>query len=106
MLFEDATVERDFGWVFFCGNPHDELLAGNAPFIVDSRDGSVHVTGTAHPIEGYLEALSTSPGNAIMRVPWLRTNFIRYLCSARIRFASFPAAKNLEPPAGIEPATC
>jgi hypothetical protein len=56
VLFEDATLERDFGWVFFYGSPHDELLAGNAPFMVDSRDGSVHVTGTAHPVEEYLEA--------------------------------------------------
>jgi hypothetical protein len=56
VLFDDATLERDFGWVFFYGSPHDELLAGNGPFIVDSRDGSVHVTGTAHRVEEYLEA--------------------------------------------------
>jgi hypothetical protein len=55
-LFERATLERDFGWVFFYGSEsRDELLAGNAPFIVDRRDGSVHMTGTACPLEEYLD---------------------------------------------------
>lgn len=62
VLFDDATLERDFGWVFFYGSPHDELLAGNAPFIVDSHDGSVHVTGTAHRVEEYLEAYARRRG--------------------------------------------
>jgi hypothetical protein len=62
VLFWDATLERDFGWVFFYGSPHDKLLAGNAPFIVDSRDGSVHMTGTAHPVEEYLEAYARRRG--------------------------------------------
>jgi hypothetical protein len=30
-------------------------IAGNAPVIVDRRDGSLHPTGTAHPIEHYVE---------------------------------------------------
>jgi hypothetical protein len=56
-LAESATLERDFGWVFFYrAAREDELLAGNAPFIVDRRDGSVHVTGTARPVEEYLDA--------------------------------------------------
>ena len=55
-LFENATLERDFGWVFFYESEHrDELLAGNAPFIVDRRNGSVHMTGTARPTEEYLD---------------------------------------------------
>ena len=56
-LFKDRTLERDFGWAFFYG-PKDPsvLLAGNAPFIVDRKDGSIHVTGTAYPIENYLES--------------------------------------------------
>ncbi len=55
-LFWEQTIEREFGWVFFYGpcNP-SVLLTGNAPFIVDRRDGSVHVTGTAYPIEEYLQ---------------------------------------------------
>jgi hypothetical protein len=31
------------------------LIAGNAPFIVGKRDGSIHETGTAEPVEFYLE---------------------------------------------------
>ena len=30
-------------------------LGGNAPIIVDNRDGSVHVTGTTYPLEKYIE---------------------------------------------------
>ena len=56
-LFSEQTIEREFGWVFFDG-PRDPSvqIAGNAPFIVDRRDGSVHVTGTAYPIENYLQS--------------------------------------------------
>ncbi len=55
-LLEDQTIEREFGWVFFYG-PADEsvLLAGNAPFIIDRRLGSIRPTGTALPIETYLQ---------------------------------------------------
>jgi hypothetical protein len=28
---------------------------GNAPFIVDKHDGRLYVTGTAYPIEHYIE---------------------------------------------------
>ena len=49
-LFSEQTIEREFGWVFFYG-PRDPLvqLAGKAPFIVDSRDGSVHVIAATIP---------------------------------------------------------
>jgi hypothetical protein len=56
-LFRAQTLERDFGWVFFYG-PEDEsiLVAGNAPIIVDRNSGTIHVTGTAYPVEDYLES--------------------------------------------------
>jgi hypothetical protein len=56
-LFLRETIERDFGWVFFYG-PADWsiIVAGNAPLIVDRREGTIHVTGTAFPIEQYLES--------------------------------------------------
>jgi hypothetical protein len=56
-LFKEQTIEREFGWAFFYG-PGDPsiMVAGNAPFIVDRRDGSIHMTGTAYPIEQYLES--------------------------------------------------
>lgn len=58
-LLSEQTLEREFGWVFFYG-PVDEavLVGGNAPLIVDRRDGSIHVTGTALPTETYLETYS------------------------------------------------
>ena len=62
VILDELTLERAFGWVFFWDSrKHRETgdfidsLAGNAPFIVDRRDGSLHETGTACPIEDYLE---------------------------------------------------
>ena len=55
--------EHDFGWVYFYdGSRHVETgsasdaLAGNAPLIVDKTDGKLYITGTARPIEHYLQA--------------------------------------------------
>ncbi|HEU4780061.1 MAG TPA: YrhB domain-containing protein [Steroidobacteraceae bacterium] len=54
--------EHDFGWLYFYdSSAHvetgagSETLAGNAPLIVDRGDGKLYVTGTAHPIEHYLQ---------------------------------------------------
>jgi hypothetical protein len=54
--------EHEFGWLYFydsskhaaTGKPGDALV-GNAPLIVDRKDGKLYVTGTAHPVEHYLE---------------------------------------------------
>ena len=54
--------EHEFGWLYFydsskhvvTGNSGDALV-GNAPLIVDRNDGKLYVTGTAHPVEHYLE---------------------------------------------------
>lgn len=61
VILDEETIERSFGWVFFYqSREHLEtgdlssMLAGNAPLIVDREDGSVHVTGTAEPVELYL----------------------------------------------------
>lgn len=53
--------EQPHGWLFFyystdyarMGDMLD-MLAGNSPFLVDGRDGSIHVPGTAQPVEDYL----------------------------------------------------
>jgi hypothetical protein len=57
VISSKETIECDFGWVFFYA-PKDSsaLVAGNAPIIVDREDGTVHLTGTAYPIEHYLES--------------------------------------------------
>jgi len=62
VIVDHQTIEDDFGWVFFysskkyleTGDFHD-AVARNAPIIVDRRDGSIHSTGTAEPIEIYIE---------------------------------------------------
>ena len=56
------TQEHPFGWVFFYQSKEyvetenfSAMLAGNAPFIVDKERAGVHVLGTAHPVDFYLE---------------------------------------------------
>jgi hypothetical protein len=61
-LMDKETLEKDFGWVFcydsqayISSGDLSQALAGNAPFIVDECDGTIHETGTAEPLEYYLE---------------------------------------------------
>jgi immunity protein 35 of polymorphic toxin system len=56
------VAEHDVGWVYFYdSSKHVEsgdlryALVGNAPLIVDKTDGKLYITGTAHPIEYYLD---------------------------------------------------
>jgi len=61
-LVVSKVIEYDFGWVF-CYNAKEYLetndmelgLTGNAPLIVDRNDGQLYITGTAYPIEHYLD---------------------------------------------------
>jgi len=67
VILDDATLERPYGWIFFyqsrtyveTGNFSD-ILAGNAPLIVDRFDGELRVTGTARPVEEYLAAYEST----------------------------------------------
>jgi hypothetical protein len=68
-VLRDQTIEFGSGWVFFYdslkyveGGAVRDALAGNAPLIVSKRDGSVHVTGTAHPIEDYVREFERAHG--------------------------------------------
>ncbi len=61
-LVEEATIEVEFGWVFFCAargylETEDDryALVGNAPILISRRDGSLHETGAAYPIEVSIE---------------------------------------------------
>lgn len=54
--------EHDFGWVYFYDSSVHaktgkltDAVVGNAPLIVDRADGKLYITGTAHPIEHYLQ---------------------------------------------------
>ncbi len=61
VILDEETLERTFGWVFFYQSQEylttgdfRLMLGGNAPLIVDREDGSLHVTGTAEPVENYV----------------------------------------------------
>jgi Immunity protein 35 len=54
--------EYEFGWVYFYNSREytdtGELLyslVGNAPVIVSRMDGELYETGTAHPVEHYIQ---------------------------------------------------
>jgi hypothetical protein len=61
VVVKEHTLKRPYGWVFFyksrrylaSGETRD-MLAGNAPILVDRVNAELRVTGTAHSIEKYL----------------------------------------------------
>ncbi|MEO8177246.1 MAG: YrhB domain-containing protein [Deltaproteobacteria bacterium] len=61
VLLDESTVDEPFGWLFFynsrsfveTGNFSD-CLVGNAPLLISRADGSLHITGTAFPVEYYV----------------------------------------------------
>jgi hypothetical protein len=62
VIVEDATVQIEGGWVFYCQSKKFietgdsmNMLVGDGPIIVSSSDGALHVTGSAHPPEFYIE---------------------------------------------------
>ena len=61
-LVVTETIEYEFGWVFVYNareyvetNNIQHALVGNEPLIVDKDDGQVYITGTALPLEQYIE---------------------------------------------------
>jgi len=61
VILDERTIERSWGWVIFYTSQGwrdgdaNYAIAGNAPFIVDRFTGAMHSTGTARPIEHYME---------------------------------------------------
>lgn len=62
VLLDEETIIQSFGWVFFYTSKEfletgdfSYMLVGNAPIIVDKFTGEVSETGTAYPIEYYIE---------------------------------------------------
>ena len=69
IIFDEHTIERDWGWVFFWGLREFEetqnisyALAGNAPILVKRFDGSARFTTTAIPVEEFLEEYADELG--------------------------------------------
>src|SRR4051812_3066736 len=63
VILDEATIERNWGWVFFYTSKRWQetkdiryALLGNAPIIVDKSTGKVFDTGTAYPVEHYIQA--------------------------------------------------
>jgi immunity protein 35 of polymorphic toxin system len=62
VVMDESTLERDWGWVFFYTSERylrtrdvRWAVAGNAPLIVNRHTAEIRVTGTALPIEHYIE---------------------------------------------------
>lgn len=60
-ILTDETIVFEYGWMFFYQSEEyiltgdeSKLVGGNAPFIVDKYDGSIHETGTAREEEFYI----------------------------------------------------
>jgi hypothetical protein len=62
VIDEAETLEADWCWVFFYNSRAfyetgelRESLVGNGPLLVDKQTGALHVAGTAHTVEYYLD---------------------------------------------------
>ncbi len=62
ILLENETILEDEFYVFFYDSKEfidtgdsKYILAGNSPIIISKKDGEVFETGTAYPIEYYIE---------------------------------------------------
>jgi len=62
IILDDGTIEKPWGWVFFYTsrkfhetNDLKYAVAGNSPIIVERESGRVLMTGTAYPIQHYIQ---------------------------------------------------
>ena len=65
-IVDDATIEKEWGWVFFYDSEAHmrsgdikDAIAGNAPVIVNRATGELVFTGTAWPVDKYIEDYET-----------------------------------------------
>ena len=78
VLLDEHTLEVNCGWVFFYQSKRysqtgdtGDALAGNAPILVDSRDGSLHITGTARRVDYYVQNYLDTGDTHVEAVPVL-----------------------------------
>jgi len=78
-IVRESTIAKPYGWIFFYQSIEfldngvvSEQLAGNAPIIVNRNTSELRVTGTAKPLEYYLEEYEkTLPPGSLERAPQL-----------------------------------
>jgi hypothetical protein len=63
VVYQEHTIERPFGWVFFWGSDMyaktgnaSYAVGGNAPYIVNRHTGDVVETGTGLATEVYIQS--------------------------------------------------
>lgn len=80
-IVREATITKPYGWIFSyqskefldSGTPSAKF-AGNAPIIVNRNTFELRVTGTAKPLQHYLEEYEkTLPPISLQRAPQLPT---------------------------------
>lgn len=77
-ILDDLTKEISYGWAFFYQSKgfveegiQGEALVGNAPLLIDSRDGSLRSTGTACSVEYYIQNFEDTGDPHIEAIPAL-----------------------------------
>lgn len=62
IILDEETIERKDYWVFFYTNEKflqtkdiSDMIVGNSPIIINKITGEKYFTGTANPIEYYIE---------------------------------------------------
>ncbi len=67
VLIDESTLKEDFGWIFFYQSKKyletknfRDMLAGNAPLIIDQETGELTTTGTAYGIDYYIAEYKNS----------------------------------------------
>ena len=98
-LLDEYTLEKPYGWVFFYNTrafaeTHDSTLAltGNAPFLVERENGTVHVLGTTQPLAEYLRAYAPQ-GESLAGAPSLQEHDLSVLLPASNQ--TFPIKSNV-----------
>ena len=69
VILDENTIEKVWGWIFFYqsslyleSKDISDALAGNAPLIVNKNTGEVIETGTAYPLEQYVQEYEVKIG--------------------------------------------
>lgn len=76
-IMRDLTIAKPYGWIFFYqsneyldGGDEMPMLVGNAPIVVNRNTSELRLTGTARPLEHYLEEYEkTLPPATLQQAP-------------------------------------